>query len=127
MNKELTKKLNSLVKKISQLPNVSAIFLFGSNVSGKTRRDSDIDVAVLTKNSNEEEEFEIIGCGNKVFDISVFARLPLIIRFRILKEGKLLFCRDKKYLLETNLNTLKNYLDFSVFINRFYKRAIKNV
>ncbi|MBU0761322.1 MAG: nucleotidyltransferase domain-containing protein, partial [Nanoarchaeota archaeon] len=43
MNKELTKKLNSLVKKISQLPNVSAIFLFGSNVSGKTRRDSDID------------------------------------------------------------------------------------
>ena len=127
MDKKTTSQLKPIIKRLSKFPKVSSIFLFGSNVTDRARKDSDVDIAVLTKNATDDEEFEIIGCSNRIFDVSVMSRLPLVIQFRVIKEGKLLFCKDELYLTRAKSNILRNYLDFSVFINRFYKRTIENV
>ena len=95
MNKEDNKRLKYIIEKLSKLPYVSCIFLFGSQLK-KPRQDSDIDITVLTKKTTPEQEAKIMGCGNDLFDISIFSRLTLIIQFRILKEGKIIFCRDKQ-------------------------------
>lgn len=121
------KELQDLVKKLSKIKCVSCIFLFGSQVNGRARKDSDIDIAVLTNSCSEHELMKIMAYSSKNLDISIFSRLPIIIQFRVLKEGKILFCRDEKYLHETRVITYKKYLDFSAFINKFYKRIIKNV
>ena len=119
--------LENLVKRISKLKYVSAIFLFGSQVNWNARNDSDFDIAVLTKNSSYDEEMNIIGYGNDKFDVKVFSRLPLIIKFRVFKEGKVVFCRNEKDVYDTKVVIFKHYLDFAPVIDRFYRRVIENV
>ena len=119
--------LDNLVKEIAKLKFVSAIFLFGSQVNGRARKDSDIDVCVLTKNASRKQELQAQGFSNDKIDISIFSRLPLVIQFRVLKEGKLIFCKDEMYLHDTKYETFRRYLDYSYFIKNFYRRVIKNV
>ena len=119
--------LNNLVKEISKLKFVSAIFIFGSQVTGKARSDSDTDIAVLTKSASRKQDLQIQGFSSDKIDISIFSRLPLVIQFRVLKEGKLFFCRDENQLHNTKYETFRRYLDYSYFINNFYRRVIKNV
>jgi predicted nucleotidyltransferase len=123
----MDKKTRLIVERISKLPYVSCLFLFGSHANGKPRADSDIDIAVLTNKTTKQQEYEIMGFSNPGLDISVFNRLPIVIQFRILKEGKLLFCRNQSDLHETKVKTFRHYLDFSYFANSFYKKVIKNV
>lgn len=125
--KSTNEKLESIIKDISKLSYVKAIFIFGSFVKGNATKDSDIDIAVLTNKIDSNKKFEIMGYGSKLFDISVFSRLPLIIQFRVLKEGKLIFSRNQKDIYNLKVEIFKRYLDYSSFINNFYRRIIKNV
>ena len=120
-------KLDYLIGKLSKLSYVSAIFLFGSSVNGRARADSDIDLAVLTKNASHEQEMKIIGYGDDVFNISTFSHLPLVIQFRVLRDGKILFSRDYRDIYDAKVQIFRRYWDFAPFINRFYKRILKNV
>ncbi|MEK6843873.1 MAG: nucleotidyltransferase domain-containing protein [Nanoarchaeota archaeon] len=116
-----------IINKIKKLKYVSCIFLFGSQINGKARKDSDIDIAILIKDASEKQILDVIGYSSPKIDISIFSKLPLIIQFRILKEGKIMFCRDERYLYDIKVDVFRKYLDYSYFINRFYKRVIKNV
>lgn len=124
MNHEQNIELQELVAHISALPYVNAIFLFGSQVNRRAREDSDIDVAVLTQEVSHDEHWEIVGLGDDVFDIHIFSRLPPVIRFRILQEGKLLFVRDEQFLNRARLATLHEYNDFAAVLERFCRSVI---
>ena len=115
------------IKEISKNKEVIAIILFGSNIKKTNRKDSDIDLAIITKKISTKQELNIRGYSSELIDISLFHKLPIIIQFRVFKEGKVLYCKNKKLLNIIKTNTIKNYLDFSIFMNRFYKRTIENV
>lgn len=119
--------MENLVKEISLKKEVIGVYFFGSRVRGKFRQDSDYDLCVITEKISSKKEFEIIGHGDGIYQVSLFHKLPLIIQFRIFKEGKLLFCRDEKKLNFLKLLTIKKYLDFFPFISKFYQRILKNV
>lgn len=122
--------LNNIIKEMSQLSFIEGIILFGSQLNGNSRQDSDIDIAVLTnpnKSLTSSQESKILGFSNKKIDISIFNNLPLIIQFRIIREGKILFLRNERLFHDIKYPLIRKYLDFSVFINHFYRRVIKNV
>ena len=127
MNQQKQKKLKLVLKELSKLSFVDAVFLFGSYVNGKSRGDSDIDLAVLTKKVSRGKEIIIHSYGGEEIDISIFNRLPLIIQFRVLKEGKIVFCKDKKAVHAAKVAVFKQYWDFADLNNRFYRTTIKNV
>ena len=127
MEKQHQNKLDDLISRMSKLKSVSAIFLFGSQVNGKPRKDSDVDLAVIIDKPTREKELKVIGMGNDLFDVSVLSRLPIVIQFRVIKEGKLIFARDEAAVRDIKVKILREYLDFSVFINRFYRRMLSNV
>ncbi len=118
--------LNAVVAELKKIPYVEAVILFGSHARGTARQDSDIDLTVITNGATEKEEWDIIEKTDD-FDISSFSRLPLIIQFRAIKEGKLLFVRNKKVLEEIQLKTIRNYLDFKPFLDRMCRSVIENV
>src|SRR3989338_2752421 len=118
--------LNAVVANLKKLPYVEAIIMFGSHARGTARQDSDIDIAVITKGATEEQEWDIIEKTNEL-DINTFSRLPLPIQFRIIKEGKTLFIRNKKVFEEVQLKTIRNYFDFQPFLDRMYRSVIENV
>src|SRR3989338_1867020 len=117
--------LNAVVANLKKLPYVQAIILFGSQARGTARQDSDIDIAVITREATEEQEWDIVEKTDEL-DINTFSRLPLIIQFRVIKEGKILFIRNREVLEEVQLKTIRNFLDFEPFIERMCRSVIAN-
>ena len=127
MKSETINRLNEIIKKLSQNKKVAAIFLFGSQVNGRAREHSDVDIAVLIKNSNNKDLDFIAKFRNDLFDTHPFHKLPLEIQFRVIRDGKMLFLRDKKSFRLIWVKTIRDYFDFQPFINKFYRRVIANV
>lgn len=98
---------------------VEAIYVFGSYAKGKAKPISDIDICVLTKrNIPKRVKEEILSNSSKKIDISIFWDLPPTIRFRVFKEGKLLYKKDEIALQRVKVATLKSYLDIQPMIKR---------
>jgi predicted nucleotidyltransferase len=98
---------------------VEAIYLFGSYAKGNAKPISDVDICVLTeRNIPKRVKEEILSNSSKNIDISIFWDLPPTIRFRVFKEGKLLYKRDEIALQRVKVATLKSYLDIQPMIKR---------
>lgn len=124
MNKDDAEKLNALIEKIKEFPEVFAIVLFGSCAKDEAKEISDIDLAVIVSNPDKLIEDEIGSMYSKKFDVVLFHRLPLHIQFEVLKHGKILFCRDEEMLLEIKRNVLREYLEMSDMYERIKKRVL---
>ena len=72
-----------IAEKIAKNKHVKAVYLFGSYASGKAHLLSDIDLCIIT-DGNEDIDYPI----NDNLDVSYFHDLPLIIQFRVFKEGR---------------------------------------
>ncbi len=80
---------------------------------------SDIDICVITKrNIPKKVKEEILSNSSKKIDISIFWDLPPVMRFRIIKEGKLLYKKDDLKLQRIKIDTFKSYLDFQPIIKK---------
>ena len=123
----MEEKLKSLVQRVSKKKYVEAIILFGSRAKGRARKDSDYDLAVLTKQITSAQAYDTIGLGSDSFQIELFNKLPLLIRYDVIKYGKILYCKDKNALNEIFFHTLKQYLDFEPRIKLFYKAVINGI
>lgn len=117
--------LLSRIKPIEKIKSVKAIVLFGSQATGKTRADSDIDLAVIMHSPSLKEEAKVIGIGNEKYDISLFHKLPLSAQFQIINYGQVIFCSDK--ILMKEIKSLVN--KFNMHVNslmEFAKEKIEN-
>jgi len=104
---------------------VDAIYLFGSYAKGTTKPISDLDICVLTKRAIPKRvKEEILSNSSKKIDISLFWDLPPTIRFRVLKEGELLYKRDEMVLQRVKVDTIKSYLDIQPMIKRHCIRIL---
>ena len=53
---------------------------------------------------------------NETFDVQIFQQLPIYVRVEVLK-GKIIYCKDKQFLYEAAIETIK---DFEAFKHKFY-------
>lgn len=105
--------------------NVLALILFGSVAQGHARSDSDIDLCIITKKGITASEcMNLLSDGSKGVDVSLFFALPLTIRFRVIKEGKILFCKDPLAIHRIKSDTIREYLDRAPHIKRQCIRAM---
>ena len=58
-------------------------------------------------------------------DIHVFQQLPIYIRKRILKDCKVIFCKDDKLLYEIAFSTIKEF-EFYEKLYKMYLKSVKN-
>jgi len=116
-DRKITTKIEDIpkiAKEIAKHKCVKAIYLFGSQATGKTHTLSDIDICVITNGV----EFGGLG-GSDNLDIVYFHRLPLIIQFRVFRDGKLLVIKDKDFVDKIKIVTLNKYLDYKHIIDRY--------
>jgi len=115
------KLLEKLLRYAGKDPEVLAVILFGSQVRGEATGASDVDVCLVLLNRRYEPlyltrkklDYLTIGAA----DIHVFQQLPLYIRRRVIKEGKVLFVRDEESLYEVAFRTAQAFEDFK---GRYY-------
>lgn len=124
---DLDRIVGHLVDELKEYDFVDAIILFGSYARGEARPLSDIDICVITKKDIDFwKEVHIAGSYPDKVDITIFWKLPLVIQFRVFKDGKVLYCRDKMTLHRIKVKTIREYLDFQHIIERWIKREFPN-
>jgi len=125
MEVESEEKFKDLIEKIKEFPEVLAIILFGSYAKDLSKEISDIDIAVIVRNLDKRIESEIGSMYSQKFDVVLFHRLPLHIQFEVLKNGKVIFCKDEKNLLEIKRRVLHKYIEMSDMYERIKRRILE--
>jgi hypothetical protein len=108
-------------------------YLFGSHARGRAGPLSDVDVAVLLAGAPTDDRcfgarLEIIGGlmdilhANDV-DVLVLNQAPAALRYRVLRDGQLLFCGAEQARIDFTVRTVGEYLDLKPMIER-HERAI---
>lgn len=104
---------------------VIALILFGSAAQGQQRPFSDIDLCIVTSGMvPEEERLDLKSYGSHTIEIHLLDELPLAIRFRVVSEGKLVFCKDALALHRVIADTVRQYLDGAWLIDMHSRHAI---
>jgi len=89
------------VEKIcASLPDVMAVYLFGSAASGKMHPESDIDMAVLADSPIDPEKLwklaqDMAAMLGLEVDIIDLRQASTVMRMQIVEGGKRLYCRDQ--------------------------------
>ncbi len=117
--------IKNVVEKIKKHPKVAAIILFGSYAKNKAGPMSDIDIAVIIKNPDKKTEAEIGSMYSDILDISLFHKVPLYMQYEILKTGKPLYIKNKKYFQEIKMKTLRAYHEMEHIYEKIRKRVLK--
>ncbi len=114
-----------VVEDLKQQDAVLALILFGSVARGCERPFSDIDLCIVTGYGTPEAvRAELLGYGSGKIDVSIFSELPVQIRFRVMREGKVLFVRDPLALHRILASSVREYLDIAPLIRRYCRHAI---
>lgn len=135
--KNVLDKIPDIAKRLSKVQEVVALFAFGSAAKRELKPLSDLDFGILLSGDMDKKarfgkELEFIGIFNETFrtdeiDLVVMNDAPTRFSFNIIKEGKLLFCRDKDTLVDFVERTVKLYLDFRFFRDDFDRAFLKGV
>jgi len=95
---------------------VIAILLFGSGARGEATLASDVDICLVLHPGEHDDltlsrkRLSYLKEGDA--DVHIFSQLPLYIRRRIIKEGKILLCHDEDALYEIAFRTAQAFEDF---------------
>jgi len=108
--------VNGISTKAKKDVDVVAVVLFGSRARGESVPGSDVDVCLVLRPGNysptilNQKRLTYLKEGNA--DVHIFSQLPLYIRHRVLKEGKILLCQDEGLLYEIAFRTVQAFEDF---------------
>ncbi len=111
---KIKQKLAELVSKVKKDKEILAVMIFGSFARGEKFEDVDICL-VMGKNYGLAKagkmRTELSSLSDK-FDVHIFQQMPLYIRARILKEGKIIFYRNRDALYDLAFLTIREFEDF---------------
>lgn len=125
---------NEEIIKLFKKYNVQLAYLFGSKITGKTDKFSDLDIGIvfgkifqfddkikiyshLTEKIEEILEF-------KPVDVIFIDEVPLELKFEIITYGKLIFSIDDNFRVNYETDIQRKYMDFKYFLDRSYQDII---
>ena len=110
------RQLERLLRAARRDESVLAVILFGSRARGDHRPHSDVDVCLVS--TPEIRDRLVLGrmrlayAGEVDLDVQVFQQLPLYVRHRVLKEGRVLHVRDEDALYDLAYRTVREWERF---------------
>jgi hypothetical protein len=124
---EFLEKYPDVREVIREIPKkgVIAIMLFGSHAGGQAGPLSDIDLCIVTENTLSREEKDLIlSHASRTLSLSIFRDLPPAVRFRVLKEGVILWGTPDLRLQRIQVETVRAYLNVKPLIERHTRRVL---
>ena len=122
--KKLTKQqINKLAKKYK----INTFYVFGSQATGKATKLSDYDFAVLLDDKVPAEKYgdyqiKIISellrlVKSDHIDLVILnnQKIPLLLKYNVIKDGKILFEKNKNKRVNVEVNILRRWLDWQYF------------
>lgn len=118
-----------LIEKVKLDEAVLAAMLFGSRARGEEMPTSDIDLCLVlppgrgTRVEQTSVRMTYLEESSERLAIRIFQGLPLYIRRRVLKEGKVLFCRDLDALYGIACRTAQAFEDFKPIYRQYLEQV----
>lgn len=122
--------LEEIVERLKQFDLVHSVLLFGSEVKGESKEESDIDICIIEEPRYEvklKDKIKINAEFPEKIDISFFHDLLLNIRHRVLKEGKILYTKDKFYVYTLIKETSFELPKYRKFQEEYHKKVMERV
>ncbi|ABB14467.1 type VII toxin-antitoxin system MntA family adenylyltransferase antitoxin [Carboxydothermus hydrogenoformans] len=125
--------IEELKKYCEQNKNILALYIFGSYGTELERITSDIDLAMLFRNSPSLfEELEIESDISQIFgrdniDLVNLNKAPLDICHQVLYTGDLLYCTDEIALADFKEKVFNAYGDYGITLKKFYDDYMKGL
>jgi len=126
------------VKKLATLfedeKNILVAYLFGSYARGYETLQSDVDIAVLLSEVPEKLleyylhlERKLAEALKKDVDLVFLNDAPPLLKYQVIKYGRLLFSRDERARVTFEAKSLCEYLDFSRALKRYNECLMRRV
>jgi predicted nucleotidyltransferase len=97
-------------------PAVLAVILFGSHARGEASAVSDVDLCLVLASDSisslEMSRVRLAYLAEGSADIVIFQQLPLPVKSRVLKEGRVLFVRDEDALYGVAIRAARAFEGF---------------
>ena len=124
---DILKRLPHTYKRLRECEYVVALYIFGSLNEKQLKPLSDLDFAVLLSDKVKDVfdiQLELIGIlidtlHTEEFDLIILNTAPVRFSFNIVKDGKLIFCKDKKQFINFRERIIKEFVDFKYYLNEF--------
>ncbi len=126
--------INALRAALEKYPRVLFAYLFGSQATGNVTPMSDVDIAVYFDDDlGSTEQFNLqlhlIGVCCQVLqrndvELAVLNDADIVLRYQVVKNGKVIFCRDQAAKTEFFVQTVWEYLDTEP-MRAFYRERMK--
>lgn len=134
METSLERIRDAVVRALTGVPEIAAVYLYGSQATGTALPISDIDLAlVLSADARPDDPLfaeriavriaEALGTSLEI-DAHTVDALPLAVLGRIVTTGILLFERDPSRRVEFETSTRRLYFDFLPFLERDAREAL---
>lgn len=125
-------KLDRLEKVFRKYPDIQAVYLFGSTASGKTRPESDLDLAILPgKSALREKKLDLLtDLAREGFcdvDLVFLDTKDVVIKFESVRQNRLPYCAKGFDASAFFSLTLRQYFDFAPYLKtqrEAYKRRV---
>jgi hypothetical protein len=125
---ELSRVQKELTEYFAIQQDVLLAYLFGSQARRTAHPASDIDIAVLLAGQPDETQcfdsrMRLLGGLIEILrtndvDVAILNHASASLRYRVLRDGALLFCRNHDRLIDFRLRTINEYLDFKPMLER---------
>jgi uncharacterized protein len=129
MSDVIQEMLDRIVETAKRDEQVLAVLLFGSAARGEGSAISDLDVCFVLETNRympldlSEKKLEYLAAFDA--DIQVFQQLPIYMKQRALRDGKVLFCRDEDTLYQLAFGVIREYSHYE-HIYREYLLEVAN-
>ena len=117
--------ITPIIRELSLKDDVIALVIFGSVARGEARSISDIDLCIVTpRDLSQSSRWDLLSYGSQRIDVNLFYDLPITIRFRAIREGRVMFCKNALLFHRIKAETLREYLDIAPLIRRHCLHAM---
>jgi predicted nucleotidyltransferase len=109
-------KMQDLPPVFQRKKNIAAVYIFGSAATGRDRRGSDIDLAIIAKKTIARRErlrleADLSGRLRRDVDLVVFGQAAPLFQHQILKYGRLICENDPAERVRQEVRARAEYLD----------------
>lgn len=126
--------MEKIKKFLQKDTNILFAYLYGSYATQTALPDSDIDIAVYLKEGDMhyylKKDEELLGSiPNDKIDIRILNTMPLLLKFRVIKEGKVIFSQDEQKRVDFEIDVMDRYFELKPYIDEyeeFFKERITN-
>ena len=110
------KSLDRIIDQVKQDKQILAVFLFGSAARKEDSESSDVDICLVLSpqdySPKKLSQKKLKYLKQSDLDIQIFQQLPLYIKVRVIKEGRLLVCNNEDRLYDIVFRTIQEFEDF---------------